>query len=331
LTGIAANGGAALRWLAKATPDIDKAREILQQIVNAAHHANHVLETIRSMFKKGEDHQQTVTLDINAVVGEVLALLSGDLRRRNISVETQLLEGLPRISGNQVQLQQVLLNLLVNAADAKDTVSNRERLLRMTSQKEGPSGVLVAIDDSGPGVPPEDIERIFKPFYTTKSHGMGMGFVVRLSSCTGGGFSQLQVARADWRCTFFCRHPRTRKFRFRRRPPSGLERINMGGSPLRRASPFRRYTPSQFFFARNGAERERVTQEHQAFLARTPAVEVSKAVSSRHLDGIPPFDYAHEPFGYRDWLFEPQIEGSAIQPTLGSGAPVKAGEFILGK
>ena len=80
-------------------------------------------------------------------------------------------------------------------------------------------------------------------------------------------------------------------------------------------------------FARNAAERERVTREHQAFLARTPGVEV---LSSLDLDGIPPFDYAHEHFGYRDRLSEPQIEGSGIQPTPGSGAPVKAGEFILG-
>jgi Dyp-type peroxidase family len=80
-------------------------------------------------------------------------------------------------------------------------------------------------------------------------------------------------------------------------------------------------------FARNAAERERVTGEHQAFLARTPAVEV---LSSLDLDGFPPFDYAHEHFGYRDRLSEPQIEGSGVQPTPGSGAPVKAGEFILG-
>ena len=81
-------------------------------------------------------------------------------------------------------------------------------------------------------------------------------------------------------------------------------------------------------FARNAAERERVTREHQAFLARTSGVEV---LSSLDLDGIPPFDYAHEHFGYRDRLSEPQIEGSGIQPTPGSGAPVKAGEFILGQ
>jgi Dyp-type peroxidase family len=81
-------------------------------------------------------------------------------------------------------------------------------------------------------------------------------------------------------------------------------------------------------FARNAAERERVTREHQAFLAETPAVEV---LSSLDLDGFPPFDYAHEHFGYRDRLSEPQIEGSGVQPTPGSGAPVKAGEFILGQ
>ena len=81
-------------------------------------------------------------------------------------------------------------------------------------------------------------------------------------------------------------------------------------------------------FARNAAERERVTREHQAFLASTPGVEV---LSSLDLDGIPPFDHAHEHFGYRDRLSEPQIEGSGIQPTPGSGAPVKAGEFILGQ
>src|SRR5207248_9422852 len=80
-------------------------------------------------------------------------------------------------------------------------------------------------------------------------------------------------------------------------------------------------------FARNAAERERATREHQTFLARTPGVEV---LSSLDLDGFPPFDYAHEHFGYRDRLSEPQIEGSGLEPTPGWGAPVKAGDFILG-
>jgi signal transduction histidine kinase len=175
LTAIATNGNAALRWLRKATPDLDQTGAALERIVNAAHRASDVVSTIRLMFKKGG--QEMETLAINTVIKEVLDLLRTDFVRRRILVQTHLQSGLPPILGRRVQLQQVILNLCINAADAMSSVSDRDPVLKVMSERQ-PSGLLIIIEDSGPGVEPEHMERIFEPFYTTKSHGMGMGLSI---------------------------------------------------------------------------------------------------------------------------------------------------------
>jgi signal transduction histidine kinase len=176
LTAIVAGGNAGLRWLAKAKPNLDKARASIEGVIVAAEHAGNVIRTIRSMFKKSDDEK--VALNPNRLIQEVLELLRVNLRRRGISVETRLSADLPEIMGNRVQLQQVILNLLVNAADAMDSVTERDRMLKITANRQEPSGILITIEDSGPGVAPENIERIFEPFYTTKSQGMGMGLTI---------------------------------------------------------------------------------------------------------------------------------------------------------
>jgi signal transduction histidine kinase len=176
LGAIAANGSAALRWLKRATPDLGKAQAALERVVSEAHRASDVLGTIRSMFKKSD--QEKAALDVNIIVEEVLTLLHGDLLRRRILVKASLRSGLREVVANRVQLQQVILNLLVNAADAMDSVTDRDRVLKVTSEKQKPSGVLITVEDSGLGVEPKDIERIFEPFYTTKTEGMGMGLSI---------------------------------------------------------------------------------------------------------------------------------------------------------
>jgi C4-dicarboxylate-specific signal transduction histidine kinase len=176
LAAITASGSAGLRWLAKGTPALDEARAALERIVDAARHACDVIDTIRSMFKASD--QEKVPVNLNGLIEEVLGLVHGDLQRRRILVKTDFGAGLPSVLANRVQLQQVILNLLVNAAEAMDSVTDRDRLLKVASERQTPSDVLITVEDSGPGVAPEQIERIFDPFYTTKPNGMGMGLSI---------------------------------------------------------------------------------------------------------------------------------------------------------
>jgi signal transduction histidine kinase len=176
LVAIAANGSAALRWLRRSTPDLGEAQAALERVVNEAHRASDVLGTIRSMFKKGDEKK--VPFNVNGLIDGVLSLVDGDLRRRGILVDTRLRVGLPEIIANHVQLQQVLLNLIANAVDAMVSVTDRECVLKVTSATQHPCSVLITIEDSGPGIDPENIERIFEPFYTTKSDGTGMGLSI---------------------------------------------------------------------------------------------------------------------------------------------------------
>jgi C4-dicarboxylate-specific signal transduction histidine kinase len=176
LQAITSNGNAGLSLLAATAPDLREARETFQDIVDEARRASDVLGTIRSMFKKGD--QEKVALDINLVIGEVLALLHSDFLRRMIVVQTRLGADLPLVRGNRVQLQQVFLNLCVNAADAMDSMTDSSRRLTVMSERQNPGGVLITVEDSGPGIEPKNAERIFEPFYTTKPGGMGMGLSI---------------------------------------------------------------------------------------------------------------------------------------------------------
>ena len=176
LAAISSNGSAALRWLTKTTPDLNEARAALQRIVDAARHAGDIVDTIRLMFKKSDGER--FALNANALIEEVLTLLRGDLERRRILVETRLRADPPEIVASRVQLQQVILNLIINAAEAMHSTTDRDRVLRVTSERQEATGILITVEDTGPGIEPENIERIFKPFYTTKSSGMGMGLAI---------------------------------------------------------------------------------------------------------------------------------------------------------
>jgi len=176
LAAIMTNGKAGLHWLAKATPDLDQVRACFEAVIAATHHAGNVIRAIRSMFKKSDDER--VALNPSRLIQEVLELLRVNLRRRRISVETRLSADVPEIMGNRVQLQQVILNLLVNAVDAMDSMTDRDRMLKITANRQEHSGVLITVEDSGPGIAPENIKRIFEPFYTTKAQGMGMGLTI---------------------------------------------------------------------------------------------------------------------------------------------------------
>jgi signal transduction histidine kinase len=174
LTGIVARASAARRWLAKETPDIEKTRAALNEIEAAGHRASDILRNVRSMFKKQTDDKSQ--LDVNRLIGSVLDLSRIDLRKHRIDVRSELDDRLPPVLGNEVQLQQVILNLVLNAIDAMRTVE--PRVLSVESKLNGHGTVHVSVEDTGGGIAPSDRDQIFKPLFTTKGQGMGMGLSI---------------------------------------------------------------------------------------------------------------------------------------------------------
>ena len=176
LAAIVANGNAGLRWLANKTPELNEVRATLKRIVADGHRASEVIAGIRAMFK--QDSQDKARLDANELVREILALVQGDLQTRGVSAGIRLTSDPLQVSGNRVQLQQVILNLVMNAVEAMDSVTDRARVLGISSERHAPDGVLISVEDCGTGIDPKNIDRIFEPFFTTKSHGMGMGLSI---------------------------------------------------------------------------------------------------------------------------------------------------------
>lgn len=175
LAAIVAYGNASLRWLARTPPNFDEAREALDQIVKEGHRAGDTIEGIRAIFRKGEERR--VPLDVNELIREVLRLTHDEIQNGQISVRAELIKELPNVAGNRVQLQLVFRNLIVNAVEAMSSLIDRKRVLHIISSI-APSGVRIAIVDSGTGIDRESIDRIFDTFFTTKSHGMGMGLSI---------------------------------------------------------------------------------------------------------------------------------------------------------
>jgi signal transduction histidine kinase len=175
LAAIVANANAGLRWLGSATPDLDEVKASLQRIVGVGDHASQIIGTIRATFKKGSEEK--VPIDVNELVREVLTLLQRELHGHRIFVRTELAERLPRALGNRIQLQQVIVNLVTNAIEAMDSVTDHDRILRLASQARE-SDLLVTVEDCGTGIDLSNIDRIFERFFTTKSDGMGMGLAI---------------------------------------------------------------------------------------------------------------------------------------------------------
>lgn len=170
------NAGAALRWLDGQPPNLDKAREALGRTVENGKRAAEIIGRIRALIKKEPPRKDT--LEVNEAVVEVIALTRGEVMKNNVSVQAQLAEGLPLIQGDRVQLQQVILNLIINAVQAMSGVSEGSRGLLIGTGKDASGGVLVAVQDSGPGLNPESFDCLFDSFYTTKPGGMGMGLSI---------------------------------------------------------------------------------------------------------------------------------------------------------
>jgi PAS domain S-box-containing protein len=176
IAAVVTNAQAALRWLNMQPPNAEEVRQALDRIVSNGRRAGGVIGRIRALVAKAPPLNDR--LDVNEVTREVIALTRSELRSSGTSLQTQLADRLPLVQGDRIQLQQVMLNLILNAVEAMSGSSETARDLLIRTEQDGSGGVLVAVEDSGPGLQPESLDRLFDAFYTTKPSGMGMGLSI---------------------------------------------------------------------------------------------------------------------------------------------------------
>ena len=176
LAAIVMNGGAALQLLGTAPPDHDEVRAALNDMIADSHRTSEVFEGIRALFRKVDHERQLI--DMNEIILRVLQSLRGELKDHGVTTRTELMSGLPLVEGNRNQLQQVVFNLVHNALEAVNATTDRSRVLRVRTEHCGRDAIAVAVEDSGPGIDPKQLDGIFDAFFTTKAHGMGLGLAI---------------------------------------------------------------------------------------------------------------------------------------------------------
>jgi PAS domain S-box-containing protein len=179
LSGVVSNASACLRWLATDAPDLKEIREAVRDIVRDGKRAAEVIARIRALATKRTTPREK--LDLNETIREVLAIVGDEAKRKSVMIRTQFEDDVLPILGDRVQLQQVMLNLFVNGLEAMSSVSERARELEITTRNIDAGQAQVTVADSGTGLDPNTIGRIFDPFYTTKPTGMGMGLSISRS------------------------------------------------------------------------------------------------------------------------------------------------------
>jgi C4-dicarboxylate-specific signal transduction histidine kinase len=200
LAAVVTNGSACLRWLGGQTPNLEEARGAVGRIIRDANRAGEVIRRIRALLKKAGPER--TPLDLNEIIGDVAALAQGEVRRNQGVLRTELAAGLPRVVGDRVQLQQVILNLIMNGVEAMAAVQDRSRELVVRTQRGESGGVLVAVQDSGTGLDAENVNRLFDAFFTTKTQGMGMGLSISRSIVEAHGGRLWATANAGHGATF---------------------------------------------------------------------------------------------------------------------------------
>ncbi|UVF22516.1 MASE4 domain-containing protein (plasmid) [Microvirga terrae] len=175
LASIVINAGAGLRWLDQEVSQTEEVRAALERIARDGHRARDVVDGIRRLFRR--DAQERVPLDLNHLIEDVLQHWREEARMAGVTIRADLDAKLPRATGNPSQLQQVISNLIANAGEAMGTISDRPRVVHVTSKRLKSRGILVSVADTGPGIEPNFKDRIFEPFFSTKPDGMGMGLM----------------------------------------------------------------------------------------------------------------------------------------------------------
>jgi signal transduction histidine kinase len=194
LAAIVTSATAGLRWLAKTPPELSEIEDIFKNIVAEGHRANEVIQSVRAMFSATD--QPASVFDVNDLIRETVALSRGEADAARVAVRVELASQLPPISGHRIQLQQVILNVVTNGIDAMRPIVDRARELQIESRSFKSNGVEVTVKDTGTGISPENIDRIFDAFFTTKPNGMGMGLSICRSIIESHG-GQLSAAPAD--------------------------------------------------------------------------------------------------------------------------------------
>jgi C4-dicarboxylate-specific signal transduction histidine kinase len=172
------NANTCLRWLSRDQPDLEEARAAAARIVQDGRRAGEIVNRVRLLFHKGT--QQRELVDLNEIIREMMLLLRGEATKLGVLVRTELAADLPQIMGDRVQLQQVLMNLMMNSIDAMRDI-NGTRELTVRSQRGENGQLLISVSDTGVGLPPQQADQIFNAFFTTKTHGTGMGLRISLS------------------------------------------------------------------------------------------------------------------------------------------------------
>ena len=201
LAALLTNAETALRWLARHPPNLEKARPLIERVVNDGRRAADIVNRIRNFSKKAP--VRTESLDVNEAILEIMRLTRAAMSDNGISVKMQLSERLPPVLGDRVQLQQVILNLIMNAIEAMSEVSDGSRDLKISTNEAESDSVLVAVSDSGPGLPTASVARIFEAFYTTKASGMGIGLSICRSIVEAHG-GRLWATSNEPRGAVFC-------------------------------------------------------------------------------------------------------------------------------
>jgi PAS domain S-box-containing protein len=205
LAAVILNADASLQLLANANPDMDDVRAVLKDIVDDGQRARAVLDGIRSMLR--HDHGTRTTVTVNNLIGEVLAVVRGELDVHQVSLRSELSDGLPTVLAASTQLQQVLLNLVMNAIEAMGSVTARERVLTVKSEIGESDIVQITVEDTGSGIDPSLVDRIFEAFFTTKALGMGMGLSICRSIVEAHGGVLSVTARRPYGSIFCVRIP----------------------------------------------------------------------------------------------------------------------------
>jgi PAS domain S-box-containing protein len=176
LSAVVTGGRACLRWLTKEPPNVEEARSVVEGVIKSGIRAGEVISRLRAMMKKSPAHREL--LNINDAILAVIALVSAEAQRNRVVLRTELSNDLPLILGDRIQLQQVILNLVVNAIEATSGIDQSEREVFVVSRKDGYKAALVEVQDSGAGLEGVALDRLFDAFYTTKPDGMGIGLAV---------------------------------------------------------------------------------------------------------------------------------------------------------